>query len=193
MVRRSHRPPMVPALLSRGALSIGTPSWVCRLRRSSGLCFFAGPCLRAVRKVHNAISSHAHRFCARPRGDVGLPSLRPSASRRRRYRWTVWKVVAVIGIGLGLFFGGYTLLVYGWSQIHSSNASIVQLVWPGSFQGANPDPPNNNTGADGGQGPPTAPTQQNPNPKNPLTGGLPGVLGGVKDTPYGAGRKVGTA
>lgn len=45
----------------------------------------------------------------------------------------------MIGVGIGLFFGGYTLLAYGWSQIHGANASVVQLVWPGSYQGPNLD------------------------------------------------------
>lgn len=44
------------------------------------------------------------------------------------------------------------MLTYGWSQIRGSNASLVSLVWPGSFQGAQPDPPNPGTGGGGGGG-----------------------------------------
>ncbi len=48
----------------------------------------------------------------------------------------------MIGLGFGVFFAGYTLLAYGWSQVRSSNATLVQLVWPGSYKNiAPPDPP----------------------------------------------------
>ncbi len=46
----------------------------------------------------------------------------------------------MVGLGFGVLFSGYVLLTYGWSQIRGSNATMVQLVWPGSFQNvAKPD------------------------------------------------------
>lgn len=45
----------------------------------------------------------------------------------------------MVGIGFAILGAGYTLAVYGWSQLRSSNATLVQLAWPGAFVGANPD------------------------------------------------------
>ena len=49
----------------------------------------------------------------------------------------------MIGLGFGVFFVGYTLLTYGWSQLRGCNASFISLAWPSpnGFQGCNPDPP----------------------------------------------------
>ena len=47
----------------------------------------------------------------------------------------------MVGLGFGVFFGGYLLLSYGWSQLRGCNSSFVSLAWPGSFNGCNPDPP----------------------------------------------------
>ena len=50
----------------------------------------------------------------------------------------------MIGLGFGVFFAGYTLLAYGWSQLRGCNASFISLAWPSpnGFPGCNPDPPN---------------------------------------------------
>lgn len=45
----------------------------------------------------------------------------------------------MIGLGFGLFFGGYWLLTYGFSQVRGCNAGFFSLAWPGSFQGCNGD------------------------------------------------------
>ena len=49
----------------------------------------------------------------------------------------------MVGLGFGVFFGGYLLLSYGWSQLRGCNASFISLAWPSpnGFQGCNPDPP----------------------------------------------------
>jgi len=47
-------------------------------------------------------------------------------------------VVAVSG---GLIFLGYQLLVYGYSQVRGDNAGFFDLLWPGRYNGPNPDPP----------------------------------------------------
>lgn len=91
----------------------------------------------------------------------------------------------MIGVGFGVFFAGYSLLVYGWSQLRSKNASLVSIVWPGSYRGDFPDAAKNQTGGGSGSpslpfnnlgrgtgspggtaGPPGAPNP-NQNPKNP--------------------------
>jgi len=51
----------------------------------------------------------------------------------------------MVGLGIGVFFSGYWLLAYGWSQIHHANASLIELGWPGSYQGPNLDPPSTTT------------------------------------------------
>jgi hypothetical protein len=45
----------------------------------------------------------------------------------------------MVGLGIGVFFSGYWLLAYGWSQIHGANASLIELGWPGSYKGPNLD------------------------------------------------------
>jgi hypothetical protein len=45
----------------------------------------------------------------------------------------------MVGLGIGIFFSGYWLLAYGWSQIHGANASLIQLGWPGSYKGPSLD------------------------------------------------------
>ena len=45
----------------------------------------------------------------------------------------------MVGLGIGVFFAGYTLLSYGWSQIHGANASLIELGWPGSYKGPSLD------------------------------------------------------
>lgn len=96
----------------------------------------------------------------------------------------------MIGLGFGLFFGGYWLSAYAWGQLRSCNAGFVSLGWPGSYKGCN---------ADSGSTPSTTPAPTNPSISskgvvstgtNPLQakpgGGLPidynkgsGVVGGV--------------
>lgn len=91
----------------------------------------------------------------------------------------------MIGVGFGVFFAGYSLLVYGWSQLRGRNASLVSLVWPGSYRGDFPDQPRNPP-PNGGGAPPSA---TNPNPPNPLRVPAGGVNGKTpaNDTPFGAG------
>lgn len=43
------------------------------------------------------------------------------------------------GLGFGLFFVGYSLLAYGWSQVRGCNAGLFSLIVPGRFKGCNPD------------------------------------------------------
>jgi len=56
-----------------------------------------------------------------------------------------------------LVFGGYTLLVYGWSQLRGSNAGFFQILWPGRYtnvaasDGPSSSPPSS-TGATPGGG-----------------------------------------
>lgn len=45
----------------------------------------------------------------------------------------------MVTVGLGVFFAGYTLLVYGLSQVGGCNAGLLDLVWPGRFGGCNAD------------------------------------------------------
>jgi hypothetical protein len=54
----------------------------------------------------------------------------------------------MVGLGFALFFGGYSLLAYGFGQLRGCNAGLIGIVWPGSFAGCNPDPP----GSGGGGG-----------------------------------------
>ena len=91
----------------------------------------------------------------------------------------------MVGLGFGLFLAGYTLAAYGWSQVRGCNSGLVGIVWPGSFKGCNPD-----TGGTPSQGSPTAPTLQNPNPKNPITAPPKGSPAGtpIGDTPFGGGQ-----
>lgn len=41
----------------------------------------------------------------------------------------------MIALGMGVFFAGYSVLVYGWSQLNGSNVSFVDLLWPGKWDG----------------------------------------------------------
>lgn len=88
----------------------------------------------------------------------------------------------MVGLGIGVFFAGYGLLAYGWSQIHGANASLIEVIWPGSYKGPNLDPPKTTTPA------PSAPTIQNPNPKNPITAPPKGSKSPAGDTPFGGGQ-----
>ena len=45
----------------------------------------------------------------------------------------------MIAVSGALVFGGYQLLVYGWSQVRGSNAGFFDILWPGRFKGALPD------------------------------------------------------
>ena len=45
----------------------------------------------------------------------------------------------MIAVSGALVFGGYQLLVYGWSQVRGSNAGFFDVLWPGRFKGALPD------------------------------------------------------
>jgi hypothetical protein len=84
----------------------------------------------------------------------------------------------MVGLGFLLTFGGYSLFAYGFSQIRGQNAGFVQMLWPQkSFAPVPPD-------AGASQGPPTAPTAQNPNPSNPITAPPRGASGPVRDTPF---------
>ena len=83
----------------------------------------------------------------------------------------------MVGLGFGVFFGGYLLLSYGWSQLRGCNSSFVSLAWPGSFNGCNPDPPktstnpaptNPNISASGQPATGTNPLQVNPNGGPPI-------------------------
>ena len=46
----------------------------------------------------------------------------------------------MIGLGFGVFFAGYTLLAYGFSQLRGCNAGFIDLVIPGRYSTCNPDP-----------------------------------------------------
>jgi hypothetical protein len=98
----------------------------------------------------------------------------------------------MVGIGLGVFFAGYSLLVYGWSQLQHCNASLVSIVWPGSYKGCNPDPPAYppvGKPAVGGSNP-TGPIGQSPAPTNPLQAPPKGATGPARDyNPNQAGRQ----
>lgn len=90
----------------------------------------------------------------------------------------------MVGLGIGVFFAGYALLAYGWSQIHGANATLVQLSWPGSYQGPNLDPPGAPSPAPGTTGstqftPGTKPNTQVPIGKGRTTpaSNLPGGPG----------------
>ena len=85
----------------------------------------------------------------------------------------------MIGLGFGVFFVGYTLLTYGFSQLRGCNAGFISLVYPGpkGFQGCNPDPPktstnppptNPNISASGQPATGTNPLQVNPNGGPPI-------------------------
>lgn len=45
----------------------------------------------------------------------------------------------MVGLGIGVFFVGYSVLAYGWSQLRGCNAGFFDLIWPGRFTGCNPD------------------------------------------------------
>lgn len=46
----------------------------------------------------------------------------------------------MVGLGFVLTFGGYSLFVYGLSQIRGQNAGFIQMLWPQS-NGFSPAPP----------------------------------------------------
>ncbi len=39
-------------------------------------------------------------------------------------------------LALGLVLGGYTVLVYGWDQLHGGSHSFKEVIWPGAYKGA---------------------------------------------------------
>ena len=45
----------------------------------------------------------------------------------------------MIAVSGALIFGGYTLAVYGWSQLQGQNAGFFDLLWPGRYKGNTPD------------------------------------------------------
>ena len=45
----------------------------------------------------------------------------------------------MVGLAGAIVFVGYTLLAFGNSQIHGSNAGLFDITWPGRFSGANSD------------------------------------------------------
>ena len=73
-------------------------------------------------------------------------------------------MVAVSG---GLLFAGYTLVVYGWSQVNHGNAGLLDILWPGRYKGNPQDGPNGINPIN----PATPPTLLNP------TGNPAGFLG----------------
>lgn len=94
----------------------------------------------------------------------------------------------MIGLGMGIFAAGFAIAGYGWGQLRGCNAGFVAMIWPGSYKGCNADSGSN----DASQGTGTAPTPENPNPKNPITAPPKGATGS-KDTPFGGGQPVYTA
>ena len=41
----------------------------------------------------------------------------------------------MIAVSGALVFGGFQLLVYGWSQVRGSNAGFFDILWPGRYKG----------------------------------------------------------
>lgn len=87
----------------------------------------------------------------------------------------------MVGLGIGIFFAGYTLLAYGWSQIHGQNATLRQIAWPGAFV---------NVAAPDGGTPLKDPSTLNPNAGGNHTAG-PGAFGpGSPNSPSTGGPLV---
>ena len=38
-------------------------------------------------------------------------------------------------IGIGVLWLGYSVLVYGWSQLRGANVGLFTLMWPGKYEG----------------------------------------------------------
>ncbi len=38
-------------------------------------------------------------------------------------------------IGIGVLWLGYSVLVYGWSQLRGANVGLFTLMWPGKYNG----------------------------------------------------------
>lgn len=45
----------------------------------------------------------------------------------------------MIAVAGGVAFFGYWLFAYGLSQVRGCNAGFLEIVWPGSYKGCNPD------------------------------------------------------
>lgn len=65
----------------------------------------------------------------------------------------------MVGIGFGLFFAGYTLLSYGWSQLRGCNTGLIGVVWPGKYNGCVPDGANEGSPATPNASPTSAATR----------------------------------
>lgn len=62
-------------------------------------------------------------------------------------------------ISMGVLWAGYTVLVFGWSQVRGCNAGLFSLVIPGKFTGCNPDAPATSSPSGTSQGYATTPTR----------------------------------
>ncbi len=88
-------------------------------------------------------------------------------------------------IGLGVFWFGYSLVAYGWSQLQGSNVGLTALMWPGKYNGAtNPDSGGAAATSGTSQGYATTPTH-NPVPTTPKKGA-------PKSSPRNDGKPCGT-
>lgn len=79
----------------------------------------------------------------------------------------------MVAIGGAIFFGGYQLIAYGWSQLQGQNAGFWDMFWPGRYKGNTPD-----AGSPAGASNPSS-----------NAGGLTGAAGAAADA---AGQPNGT-
>ena len=52
----------------------------------------------------------------------------------------------MVGVAFGVLFAGYTLFVYGLSQVRGCNAGLLDVLWPGRYTGCHPDGPGPGSG-----------------------------------------------